>query len=142
MEQVHRQAARLDVDAAELLGLAKRLRPRRLARLGERIDGDPTGRAGLGGQTVVRADPVGTERIERPVLQEDVDRLAERGGAGGQDRGGLELVVGAGEEDQVQGLVHDCHLDAALMETAAAVASLRSRPSRRDGSGAAREPPA
>ena len=55
---------------------------------------------------------VGAERVERPVLQEDVDRLAERGGAGGQDRGGLELVVGPGEEDQVQGLVHDGHLDA------------------------------
>ena len=51
-------------------------------------------------------DPVRPERVERPVLQEDVDRLAERGGAGGQDRGGLQLVVRAGEEDQVQGLIH------------------------------------
>ena len=49
---------------------------------------------------------VGAERVERPVLQEDVDRLAQRGGTGGQDRGSLELVVRAGEEDQVQGLVH------------------------------------
>ena len=61
-----------------------------------------------------RADPVGAERIERPVLEEDVDRLAEGRGAGGQDRGGLQLVVGPGEEDQVQGLVHDGHLEAAM----------------------------
>ena len=54
---------------------------------------------------MVLADLRGTERVERPVLQEDVDGLAERRCAGGQDRGSLELVVGAGEEDQVQGLV-------------------------------------
>ena len=70
------------------------------------VDGRPTRGAGLGREAVVAADPVGAERIERPVLEEDVDRLAERGGAGGQDRRGLELVVGAGEEDQVQGFVH------------------------------------
>ena len=49
----------------------------------------------------------GTECVERPVLQEDVDRLAERGGTCGQDRSRLELVVGAGEQDQVQGLVRE-----------------------------------
>ena len=49
-----------------------------------------------------RRDPVGPEGVERPVLQEDVDRLAERRGAGGQDRRGLQLVVGSGEEDQVE----------------------------------------
>ena len=62
--------------------------------------------AGLGGEAVVGGDPVGPEGVERPVLQEDVDGLAERGRAGGQDGGGLELVVGPGEEDQVQGFVH------------------------------------
>src|SRR5438552_2575786 len=44
--------------------------------------------------------------IERPVLQEDVDRLAERGRPCGEDCGGLELVVGPGKEDQVQRFIH------------------------------------
>ena len=57
-----------------------------------------------------RVDPVGAERVERPVLEEDVHRLAERRGAGGEDRGGLQLVVRAGEEDQVEGFVHGGHL--------------------------------
>ena len=88
-------------------------------------------RAGLRREPVVAVDPVGAERVERPVLQEDVDRLAERGGAGGQHRGGLELVVGAGEEDQVEGLVHGCHLDAALLDGSTSVAATRSAGCRR-----------
>ena len=58
------------------------------------------------GEAVIARDPVGAKRIEGPVLEEDVDGLAERGGAGGQDRCGLELVVGAREEHEVQWLVH------------------------------------
>ena len=41
MEQVHRQRAGLDVDAAELLGLAERLGPAGLAGEPQRVDGDP-----------------------------------------------------------------------------------------------------
>ena len=67
--------------------------------------------AGLGGQAVVAVDPLGAEGIEGPVLEEDVDGLAERGSPGGQDGRGLELVVGPGEEDKVQGFVHGGHLD-------------------------------
>src|SRR6476469_9141384 len=53
MEQVHRQAARLDVDATDVLRLAERLGPRRLARRRQRIDGDPPGRAGLRCEAVI-----------------------------------------------------------------------------------------
>ena len=59
----------------------------------------------LGCEAVVGVDAVRAEGVERPVLQEDVDRAAERGGPGGQDRGGVELVVGAAEEHQGEGLV-------------------------------------
>src|SRR5206468_5343468 len=50
------------------------------------------------------------ERRQRPVLQEDIDRLAQCRGAGRQHGGGLQLVVGSGEENQVQGLVHGGYL--------------------------------
>ena len=53
-----------------------------------------------------RRDPVGPERVEGPVLEEDVDRLTERRGAGGQHGRRLQLVIGPGEEDEVQGLIH------------------------------------
>ena len=85
----------------------------------ERVDRGPTVGAGLRREPMVKADLVGAERIERPVLEEDVDRLAERGGTGGQHRGGLELVVGPGEEDQVQGFIHRGHLEAERAGTGA-----------------------
>ncbi len=77
------------------------------------VDVGPALGARLGRETVVPVDPVPPERVERPVLEEDVDRLAQRRGAGGQDRGGLEAVVGPGEEDQVQGFVHGAVTSAA-----------------------------
>ena len=82
----------------------------RLAGPGERVDRRAAFGAGLGREPVVAGDAVGPERVQRPVLQEDVHRLAERGGAGGEDRGRLQLVVRAGEEDQVEGFVHGGHL--------------------------------
>ena len=48
---------------------------------------------------------LGPERVERPVLQKDVDGSPEGGGAGGHHCGGVELVVGAAEEHDRQGLV-------------------------------------
>ena len=86
--------------SAQLACRRARRRSTRRAALGARLRGEP----------VVGLDPVGPECVERPVLEEHVDGLAERRSAGGQDRGGLELVVGPGEEDQVQGLVHRGHL--------------------------------
>ena len=76
----------------------------------ERVDRGAALGPASGARPWSRVDAVGPERVERPVLQEDVHRLAERGGAGGEDRGGLQLVVGAGEEDQVEGFVHGGHL--------------------------------
>jgi len=55
---------------------------------------------------MVDGDPLAAERIERPVLEEDVDGLAECRRAGRQHRGGGQLVVGPGEEDEVQRLGH------------------------------------
>src|SRR4029079_6681597 len=110
MQEVHRQGAGLDVDAAELLRLAERVGPGRLTGGSKCVDRRPTRCAGLRGEPMVAGDAVGTEGFERPVLEEDVDRLAERSRARGQDRGGLELVVRAGEQDQVQRLIHGDHL--------------------------------
>ena len=59
-----------------------------------------------GASAVVAGDAVRPEGVERPVLEEDVDGLPERRGAGRQDGRGLEPVVGPGEEDQVQRIVH------------------------------------
>ena len=54
--------------------------------------------AGLGGEAVVASIFALREGVERPVLEEDVDGLAQGGGAGGQDGGGLQLVVRAREQ--------------------------------------------
>ncbi len=51
-------------------------------------------------------DPIGPECVEGPVLEKDVDRLAECRGAGGQHGCRLQPVIGPGEEDQVQWLIH------------------------------------
>src|SRR5689334_19786902 len=90
MEQVHRQRAGLDVDAAEVLGLTERLRPAGLPGGTQRVDRGAPGRAGLGRQPVIGVDPVRPERVERPVLEEHVDRPTQGGGTGGQHRGGLQ----------------------------------------------------
>src|SRR5205085_8191815 len=60
----------------------------------------------LGGEAMVPVDPSASERVERPVLQEDIHRSPERGGACGQNRGGLELVVRSGEQHEVERLTH------------------------------------
>ena len=89
---------------AELLGHPERLEPGdrrsaldRLARArGHRVVGEP----------VVGLDPVGPEGVERPVLEEDVDRPAHRRGAGRERGRGVELVGGAREEDEGEAVVH------------------------------------
>jgi hypothetical protein len=106
VEQVHRQAARLDVDLAQLLGLAQDLRPADLAGAPQLVHVHATLGARLGGEAVIAIDPLVAERVQGPVLEEDVHRPPEGGGAGGQHRGGLELVVRAGEQHEVERFGH------------------------------------
>ena len=63
----------------------------RLAGGAQRVDGVAALGTGLGGEPVVAVDAVGAEGVERPVLQEDVHRPAERGRAGGQHGRSLSL---------------------------------------------------
>ena len=49
---------------------------------------------------------VGPEGVERPVLEQDVDRSAHRGGARGEGRRGVQLVGGAGEQDEGEAVAH------------------------------------
>jgi hypothetical protein len=94
-QQVHRQRAGLDVDLADVLclaeGLGLALRPGR--RQGGHCGGALITR--LRRQAVRLVDAIGAEGIERPVLEEDVDRSPESGGAGGQHGGRLQPVIGA-----------------------------------------------
>ena len=56
--------------------------------------------ARLGHDAVILEDAVRTERVERPVLQEDVDLTPHGCRAHREHGGGVELVVRAGEQDQ------------------------------------------
>ncbi len=77
-----------------------------LAGLRGGVDGGPACLPRFGRQAVVGRDPIGPEGVERPVLEEDLDRPPQCGGTGREDGGGLELVVGAGEEHDRDGFVH------------------------------------
>jgi hypothetical protein len=50
--------------------------------------------------------------IPAPSAREDVDGLPEGGRTGGEHGRRLQLIVGAREEDQIEGFVHRAHLDA------------------------------
>jgi len=56
--------------------------------------------AGLRRDTMRVTQMVLAERLERPVLEEDVDLAAHRGRTSGEDRSGSELVVGAREHHE------------------------------------------
>ena len=100
VEKVHRERAGLDIDSADLLRLRAACRAQLAcpAAASASTAARPSGPASGARSRASRRDPFGTERVERPVLEKDVDRPAERRRAGGQDRGCLQLVVGAGEE--------------------------------------------
>ena len=54
---------------------------------------------------MVLQDAVGAEGVERPVLQEDVDRPRHRRGPDREHPRGLQLVVGAGEQHHGEAIV-------------------------------------
>jgi hypothetical protein len=71
-----------------------------------RLDGASAGLARLRRKLQLALRRVEPEGVERPVLEEDVDRPADRRSAGDQDGRGVQLVIGAGEESDGEGLVH------------------------------------
>jgi hypothetical protein len=99
VEKLHREGAGVDLHVADVLGLPEELAP--VARAGQaRAHQDRAARSSFGRGAVPRIDLPATEGVKGPVLQEHVDRPAHRRGAGGEDRGGAQAVIGPGEEDQ------------------------------------------
>src|SRR6266542_5784801 len=120
--QLHRERAGGDPHLADRPGLLEQVRPVQLAPLGRAGHGRDALRARLGGRAVVLADLVGAERVEGPVLEQDVDLAAHGRPAHREHRRGRELVVGPREQDQGKRVVH-----AGLLLHGASVAPLASR---------------
>src|ERR1035437_1551825 len=108
LEECHGSRAGLDVDLADLFGGPHGFRPVSTAGPGDGIHGRPARLPCFRCKAMVGVDPIGPEGIQRPILQEDLDRPAERSGARGQYCGRLQLVVGTGEENDRDGFVHLC----------------------------------
>ena len=88
-------------NAAEVLRLAKRVGPGGWPAARSRSTASRPSRPASGAGRRPRS--CRAKGVERPVLQEDVDRLAERR-AGHQDRGGLQLVISSEKRTRLRAL--------------------------------------
>src|SRR6266508_1041607 len=115
-EQVHRQRAGVHAYLAELLGLGQDRAPVLAAALGLQ----PPHRGGavgscLGRQAVVLGEVAGPKRVQRPVLQQDVDLPPQRRRTRCEQRGGVELLVGSRQQRDRQGLLAVAHVPASSL---------------------------
>jgi len=101
---------------AELLGLGQDRAPVLAAALGLQ----PPHRGGavgscLGRQAVVLGEVAGPKRVQRPVLQQDVDLPPQRRRTRCEQRGGVELLVGSRQQRDRQGLLAVAHVPASSL---------------------------
>ncbi len=91
--------ARIESDP-ELLGHPEGVQPRDRLGAVDRAAGTVCRR--IPGQAVAFLEALHAERVERPVLEQDVDRPVHRRGAGRERGGGVQLVGRTGEQDDVE----------------------------------------
>ena len=120
-QDVHGQRARLDIDIADVLGVAERLGPGLLAGLVHALDCRGALRTCLWRQREVVVDAIGAESVQRPVLKEDVHLTPESRSAGRQNCRCGELVVSPRKEDQVDGFLAHALTPVAAIWAAATV---------------------
>src|SRR6266511_2568870 len=69
----------------------------------------------LGRQAVVLGEVAGPKRVQRPVLQQDVDLPPQRRRTRCEQRGGVELLVGSRQQRDRQGLLAVAHVPASSL---------------------------
>src|ERR1035437_1097850 len=90
LESLHREGAGLDVDLADVLRLGENLAPGGGVVLPHHLG---RGRGGLRGQAMVLSGFTGSERVQGPVLEEDVHLAAHGRRAGGEYGCRAQFVV-------------------------------------------------